>query len=400
MNNVIRKKFIYFFLFPFFSSLTALKNIKSRSSILIIIGFFLLFGLSFNPVNEKEDSFRYAEEFREFQKNPDRNFQEIISNYTGDNVNINDQVKDIYVYLIYYISSKIGGNNIHILFFLFALVFTFFCVGSLKYIINNRNFHYSWAAYILLFLFFYSNSIYNINGVRFWTASWAAVYISFHILIDGNKKWIFAFLFIPLIHIGFIVYIAFFLISYLFRSRTDTLFKFFIISFFLGQVGLIILDSIKGFLPPLLQNLIWSYTQSEFMMNKVNDMQNEPMYVIVLNSLPRYYELLLLFLVGYNRNKLPSSPILGFTLCFFSIINLFAFIPSLGTRYYLVAYPFIVYLWIDNLHYLRKSTVVLKFVPIIYAYRLYRWIRNVLLVTPITLYVSNFFHLIIKFIMS
>lgn len=381
--------------------MTAIKTIRSRSSLNIIVVFFLLFGLSFNPINEKEDSYRYAQEFKQFQKDPKKNIKKTLRNYDVKGENLSrDRVKDLYVHGMYYISSKIGGDNVHVLFFLFAAVFTFFCIGSLKFIIYNKNFQYCIAAYILLFLFFYSNSIFNINGVRFWTASWAAIYISFHILINNQKKWFWALIILPLIHIGFIFYILIFGISYLIKNKIDLLFKIIIISFFLGQVGFVILQSVKSYLPPLLQNLIWSYTESKFIIDKANNLQNESAYAIVLTSLPRYYEILLIFLIGLNRNKLCSSQVLGFSMAYFSIINIFAEIPSLGTRYYMVGYPFIIYLWINNLSVLKKYNYVVYLAPIVYSYVVFRLVRNILYDTPILLYLSNFFHIVIKFIVS
>ncbi len=395
MNNVVRKKIIYSLIFPFISSLTAIKNIKSQSSILIIFTFFLLFGLSFNPVNEKADSYRYAQEFRSFVKKPDKNFKIIIDKYLGETSIGEEKIKDIYVYTMYYLSSKIGGDNIHILFFLFALVFAIFYILSLKFIIYNKNFQYCTAAYILLFLFLYSNNIFNINGVRFWTASWVAVYITFKIIIDQRKKWIWCLLILPLIHIGFSAYIIIFIIGYLLKGRTNLMYKIFVISLFLGQLGFIILDSIKEFLPVLLQNMIWNYTESQTAQNALNG-EGEATYSIILTSLPRYYELLLLFIIGFNRKKLSPTPMTGFTLAFFSIVNIFSVIPSFGVRFFVVGYPFIIYLWVNSLPFLKKYKYILEFTPIVYAYVMFRWIRSIITVTPISLYYSNYFDIVLK----
>ncbi len=386
------QKIILFFISPFLSSLVALKNIKSRSSLCILFSFFILFGLSFNPINEDADSFRYAEDYRQFYQDADNNFQRVVDNYFGE-MGASEN-KDLYVHFMFYISSKIGGSNIHVLFGLFAFVFAFFCICSLRFILENPNFKYCLSTYILLFLFLYSNNIFNINGVRFWTASWMGVYMTFKIIINKDNKWFIGLLLLPLIHIGFLAYIAIFFIAFLLKKKVNLLFKCFIISFFLGELGFIILDYLKESLPPLLQHMIWSYTESDWAVDRM-DGATEPLYARILNSLPRYYELILLFIIGINRKSVKHVYKIGFTLAFFSIVNLFSAIPGCG-RFYVVGYPFVIYLWIDNLKLLQKYKYILEFVPLVYFYSVFQWLRDVLSVTNLTMYTSNFFHIILR----
>lgn len=384
-------------LFPFFSFLNAFRNMKSWYAYIVIGLFYLLFGLAFTPENEAADSYRYAEAFYTFANNPDKNYQDVLNTYFGESSATQAKVKDIYVYTIYYLAAKLGGSNIHILFFLFSIVFTFFSLKCLKYITSNPNYRNYTPMYILLFLFIFSNNIFNINGVRFWTASWVAVYLTLKVLIDKKYRyWIF-FPLLPLIHASFILYIAFSIFSVIVRSRISLLCKLYIVSFFFGEIGLQVIEQIKEYMPFFIQKIIWSYTESEWAISKMDGSidAKESFYARFFFAIPRYYELGLLYLASRKYKQIKNKSILGFTLAFFSCVNVCAMIPSIG-RYYLVGYPFVIYIWVNEFQVLKSYVKYLYIAPFVYSYTLFRWVRTVISVTDVMLYFSNVFHIIIR----
>lgn len=384
-------------IFPFFAFILSFRNIKGRYAYTIIALFYLLFGLAFTPENQAADSYRYAEQFSSFANAPEKNFKYVIDTYFGNDSSTQGEIKDIYIYTMYFLAATIGGKNVHILFFLFSIVFTFFALKSLKYITDNYNYRNYAPMYILLFLFIYSNSIFNINGIRFWTASWVAVYLTLKILIDKKYKYALFLLVLPLIHASFTIYVVFALVAFIVKWRVSLLCKIYIISFFFGEIGLQLIEYVEDYMPTFIQNMIWSYTVSDWAQSKMDGSEDakEALYARILMALPRYYELGLLFLATRKFKTFRNKNFLGFTLAFFSLINICAVIPSMG-RFYLVGYPFIVYIWVNEFESLKCYKKYLYMTPYVYAYPLFRWVRSVISVTDILLYFSNTFHIVYR----
>lgn len=391
-----KAKLISFLISPFISLVVFFSDIGSRSTIAIIVGFFLLFGLSFNPVNENIDSFRYAKSFQSFSIHPDQNYAHALDMYFGDSSLKQKDYKDIYIYTMYYITAKIGGRNLHLLFFLFAVVFTFFAIKSFMFLVRCKYFKSSLPVYILAFLFLYSNNIFNINGVRFWTASWMAVYFTLQVMINKRFIYLLGIAILPLVHASMVLYWAFFFIGYILRfSKISVLSKFYIISFFFGEIGLQLIDLVFDRLPGVLQGLVLYYTESEWAQSKLDGSFYEalPMYVRILNEVPRLFEFILLFLASRKGELFKNKSFLGFTLVYFSCVNFCSIIPSVG-RFFVVGYPFIIYIWVSNLNHLKCYNRFLYLMPFAYCYDLFLWFRYVSSVTEWPLYISNVFHII------
>lgn len=394
-NTVIGAALV--FLFPFISFLCTFRNMKSGYAYWIIGLFYLLFGLAFTPENEAADSYRYAEQFTAFATNPDANYRGVIDTYFGETSSTQGEVKDVYIYTMYYLAAKAGGNNVHVLFLLFSVVFTFFALKCLKYITDNPNYRNYMPMYILLFLFIYSNNIFNINGVRFWTASWIAVFIVLKILIDKRIRYIFLLPVLPLIHAAFSVFIVFGVIAFIMKSRGALLCKIYLISFFFGEVGLQLIEHVNDYMPQFVQNMIWSYTESDWATSRMDGSgaKQEVLYARILIALPRYYELGLLYLASRKYSQVSNRSFLGFTLAFFSCVNLCAMIPSMS-RFYIVGYPFIIYIWVSEFRVMKDYVKYLYIAPYVYAYTVFRWVRSVISVTDVFLYISNVFHIVYR----
>lgn len=391
-------KLVTFLISPFLSLIVFMSDIKSRSTIAVIAGFFLLFGLSFVPINEDADSFRYAEAFQSFSLNPEQNYAHAINVYFGDSGLNQRDYKDIYIYTMYYLASKIGGQNIHILFLLFALVFTFFAIKSFMILVKCTNFQNNWPTYILAFLFLYSNNIFNINGVRFWTASWMAVYFTLEVMVNKKYLYLLGIAVLPLVHASMVLYWAFFSVAFISRfTGIPLLSKIYLISFFFGEIGLQLIDVIYDRLPPVFQMLVWNYTESDWGQSRMDGTHDAdlPLYAKVFNELPRLYEFILLYLASLKGKYFKDRSMIGFTLAYFSCVNVSSIIPSM-TRYFVVGYPFIIYIWVSNFEELKGYKRFLYLMPVAYCYSIFQWLRNVESVTEWPLYISNFFHIVIR----
>ena len=58
-----RLKYLFFIIWPFGTYLSAITDIRSKSSRIVIFTFWLLFGLSFIPKDQELDSYHYYQEF-------------------------------------------------------------------------------------------------------------------------------------------------------------------------------------------------------------------------------------------------------------------------------------------------------------------------------------------------
>lgn len=389
-------KYGAFLISPFVAFLISLTDLKSRSSRIVIFGFFVLFGLTFNPVSEAADSFRYANEFKWFSIDPMVSLVKVYNIYTEHEGVVDGMVvKDLWVYVMYYISSVLGGHNVHVLFGLVAVVFAFFCLKSLKYITSSQYFSGNVFMFILAFLFLYTNNIQNINGVRFWTASWIAVYITFIAIVD-KKLWCALWLLpLPLMHGSFVLYWGFFVGAYLLRKRLNFLFFFFLFSFFISEVTIDLIDSVENHLPGFLQSEVNAYVHSDLGQAKISgELQaGSPLYVKVFTALPRLFELYLVYLLALKRNSLRNKRFVGFVIAYFCLVNILAFVPTIR-RYYIVGWPFVIYLWVTEWPVMKRYKKVLYLAPLAYCYHIFLWLRFVIPTTQHILYWSNPFHII------
>lgn len=388
---------ILFFINPFMGFINAVSKIRdNRYFIKIIYCWFLVFGIAFCAKNEAADSYRYKEDFKVEGNYTTEEYKSIINDY----FTFNTDIKDIYSTTINYLVGQMT-DNYHYVFLIYALIFGYFFIASIKiylrYPISNVI-----VFFLLLFLLCFSNPIFNINGVRFWTAAWIAVYSTLKIIID--KKWIYVFLLVltPIIHGSYFIWIVIVIIG-LFLNRYERIWVLlFILSSFISAVSFLgILGDYSDYLPKFMQNMIWSYTESEEAVRKMSGINESVLYAKILNSLPSYFNILLVILFILNRKHLSdncvSKKLYNNLLVFSTITNFISAIPSLH-RFSILTIPFIVILWAMNYKHMKKYNRILYIIPIIYAYKILYWFRNMISVTEIELYVFPLPMTIIKYL--
>ena len=390
-------KLLLAIIYPFGAFLYSLRDLKSRSSYWVFFFFILIYGLCFNAeAYDKFDSSRYLADFLAFSSNAEYNFTSAVSEFFSKD----SDVKDIFVYVLYYLTNILAGNNYHVLFFLVAIVFGYFNLRSLKFITNDSEFKNTAFYYVLALIFVFSNSIFNINSIRFWTASWVAVYATFQVLINDKRSYLLLLLTLPLIPGSFYIYWIFFVGAYIIRRYYKILPYVFFISFFFTDVLLMIIPSIEDYLPPFMQKMVWAYTISEGAQERIAgaDLEDVPLYARILTPLPRYFSLLLIFLLvrSYKNFKDDKSrEFLGFILGYGSLVNISSMVPSMG-RYWYILIPFYVYLWVHNSSILMKHKQIVLLFPVIALYALFQVGRNIVWTTDPLLFITNSIHLIIR----
>ncbi len=397
--NITNKKedksiFFLFFIFPFYAFILSFKNLKNKYSIWVIFLFYILFGYTFIVQDIKFDSYSYVENFENYQNAKPNNYFNDLANYSTFNSNI----KDIYDITSYFLISRLT-RNYHILFAFWALIFAFFFLKSFQFFICRREFVKSITVYLLTFLFIYSNNLFNINGVRFWTAAWIAVYVIFEIVINKNYKFIFLALITPLIHISYFLFLAI-LLTYILLSKFNTFWVVtFIISFFISQFSIELIQNYKYLVPTFIQNMIWAYTESMRFENRIDYLTNLPLYVKLFDSLPNLFVNFLMFifiLKSKHLNTKESKSIYIFLLIWLSFSNFTMTIPSLGNRFIFLALPLIAYLCLLNFSKIPFLKKAIYLIPFVYSYSIFYWFRHMIEVTYPLLLLSFFPHLLIK----
>lgn len=381
---------------PILGFATALTDVRSKSSYLVFFFVCVLFGVTFTAANEAADSFRYVEDFHAFSINAQSQFSNILFKY----FEAEGEIKDLFVYLLYYLTHMLVGDNYHVFFFFVSMVFSTFYLWSMSFITDDENYEQTIPFMVLLFWFTYSNPIFNINGVRFWTAAWIAVLITFQVIIN-RRYWFTLFLpILPLVHTAYSLFIIVAIISWLLRKRTKYILPLFIISLMFSELALQYTDQISNYLPKVYQNMIWSYTESGKAVAKITGEmhKNTPVYAKILTKLPRYFDIICILILIKNQEKIEDEKareMAGFLFIYYTIFNFMCAIPSIS-RYFWIAIPFNVYIWVRSYNTLEQYKGFVMCMPIFYCYNIYFWLLNMVSVSDPVFYFSTTLHTLIK----
>lgn len=376
-------RFVIFLINPFISGVSSLINIKKKGALTWLYLWFIIFGIGFVANNETLDSYRYVQEFDEQSTSWKQYVLDVKEYFT-----FKSETKDIYTLTVNFLVKNFT-TNYHWTFFIYAIVFGFFYIKSLKYLVPYLS--KSVFSYLLLFLFCFSNPIFNINGVRFWTAAWIGVFAALKIIVDRNKWYYILLVFTPLIHASFFIWILLILFVQFVPKVRNVWIVLYIISMFVSLGSQMdFLADYSDKLPPFLSNLLWNYTEREEIIDKYT-YSSSPLYARILRALPGIMlTVLTLVLVlkqkGMDRNSTFSSLVDKY-LVLVTIVNLIAmFVPTVSVRFAKLTIPFLALLWAYNMGKFREENHLLLFVPIAYSYSIIYWLRYVYSVSELYLY--------------
>ena len=386
-DKIIRNKLLLFILNPFILAITSLKDIRDGVSHKFLYAWFLIFGIGFCAISEAADSFRYVEEFMiEHNYTWSQYMMEINEYFTFES-----NIKDIYTLTVNFFVGRFT-NNYHWTYFIYAAVFGFFYIKSLKIFLRYNNVSNNIVFYALLFMFCYSNPIYNINGVRFWTAAWIGVYVALSVFVDKNYKKLPLLILLPLVHGTSVIWVAIMAIALLLNRFQTITIGLFIVSSFVSAVSYLdILNDYSYLLPQFLQNQIWSYTESEMAQGRLSGISEYgKAYADFLIALPGYFQILLSYLLILNRKEINrdkrAGHVLTIMLALAAITNFLSGVPSMG-RFKALVTPMLVIVWAYNYRSLKKYDKYFNVVPFIYAYSLLYWCRRMSAISELYLYI-------------
>lgn len=376
-------RFVLFLINPFISGIHSLININEKYACHFLYLWFIVFGIAFTANNQGADSYRYAADFVRESNMTESQYILAVQDY----FTFESNTKDIYTLTITFLVSRFT-DNYHWTFFVYAIVFGLFYIKSLKYLVPY--FSKTPFFYILLFLFCFSNPIFNINGVRFWTAAWIGVYAVLKIYIDKKYQYLALLAVTPLIHGSFFIWIFFAVIAYIIPKPHKILSVLYILSIFVSLGSYVsLLSDYSDMLPKFMSNMIWSYTESEDALEKLQNAG--PLYARVLNSLPNLMLIILTSILIIKRKKFTKEgsfySLVDKYIALVTLVNFSMAVPAIGHRFQQMTIPLLVLLWSHYLNELKSSSFVLYWVPVAYAYVIFYWIRHMISVTELYLYV-------------
>mgnify|MGYP000874255817 CR=1 FL=1 len=397
-NSDITIKYILFLFSPFFSFIYALRRINTKSSYLTFFATAIFFGMSYTvPSGKSSEGGIDGQVYREFFENYKYvQYSEFIDNLMGF-LSFNVGMKDYYFNTIAFYLSRVT-DNYHVMFMVFAIIFAYFSLKTLKFLTEEDKFDLSIISYILLYLFLH-NQIFNINGVRFWTPAWIALYSIFQIYRNNNNKYFLLALLTPYFHGSYWIFIAVLILARFLMRFEKIWIIFFITSYFISIFSLALIEYVQPYLPNFLVNLTNSYTSTE----AISRRENITIYKTIFSNLTTFYINFIIILFIKNskeiRKNIKTKNLYLFLLVWSSTFNFFMAIPSLGNRFIELSYPIIAYIWLINFKNKKYDYVILA-LPLVFANSIREQIIYYNMTLSTGFYFSSPFYLIYKHILS
>lgn len=387
-------KYFLFLVNPIISLIFSIRSIKEKSSYVVIFLFFIIFGFSFNALNNINfDSYFYATSFKFYQNYSYSNYSDDLNNY----LRFDDSSKDFFYQTICFIISRFT-DNYHYLFATFAALFGFFYLKSLSFLTKEPQFDYSYRSYLLLFLFTISNTIFNINGIRFWLSAWIGIFCIFQII--QNKKYTYLLLvaFIPFIHASFFSLWAIIVLAIFTKKYYNFWIILFLVSFIISNLSVELFRAFSTNLPMFLQRSIEGYTDLDYINFRNSKGTGFNWVSIFFSFLTKTFVFLSVIVFIKERKTIisnsKSAELFKFLLIWMTFVNFTMPIPSVGVRFINMSHPIIAYIWLIICKNLKYNYLIYT-IPIIYSFSTF-WLfySDLSSVIDLDFYVINIFYLI------
>lgn len=188
----VAKTLLLFLFQPFIGFLASLKNLDSKVGRFVFVLFSTLWGYAQSFTYTPADGYRIGAYFCWY---PISHFSTIIESVTeGRSVDIYLSVTNFIVHLF--------SDNAKVYFALLGLIYGILCYNVISSLLRERINNRSKALTHILFLLFTTASFSNLSMPRFWTATWLAALV-FLKVTQGDKRWGWLALLLPLIHFSF-----------------------------------------------------------------------------------------------------------------------------------------------------------------------------------------------------
>ena len=378
---------------PVLSFFVSLYDAYEKNSKVVLILFCGLVGWLMFPYNTDLDLYAYYEYIRSYGEPNKTAFLGGLSDFLSFDTN----VKDYYFESIVYYVSQVTSNY-HFVFLVIGLVYGFFFATAMGIITKeiddsgDKKYHLT-----LLFIIFITIPFTYISSVRFWTAAWVAICISLKVFVDKKYYYTLFLPFLVFIHGTFLVFIVLFCITLLIKRIpriNRPLIVLVYLSIPLSFLSIYVGEALYNYLPTPLQHTADFYFSEENLARK--SLQGSGYYYVstIFKSIVTAFKYIMIVLLLNKRwsisDKYPGIHVLTLLMLAFSLFTMG--IPSLGGRFFNVAFPLVVFLWIctfkfnDYKQFVYLTPVVFSFD---FIYWLYYYVRGTTGI--VQLFLSPFF---------
>lgn len=393
-------KYVFFLINPILGFLISLKEVKSKTSFNVFFLFTILFGICFIVPSGRTADFTgdgavYRLRFDRMAVNSSSDFDKVLKDY----LEFEEGEKDFYVTALSFIVSRFT-DNYHYMFAIFAFIFGFFMLKSLKILTDVETYsNNSFYCFLIVTVFILSNSLFNINGVRFWTASWIAVYCIFQIFLFNRTKYFFLALLTPFVHVSFFVFVLILIIGYYTRKFSNFWFVLFLLSFLISSFAQDLLKLAGNILPSFISRTIQLYTDDSVVLQMK---ESKTWFVELFMFLERVVVNLSVFLFYRKKEEIKKYPIAHslflFILIWMTFVNFSISVPSLGGRFLRLSLPMLMYVWVvvwqPKKIYFTWLIIFLLAFSIDFLYE----VRSILKVTEMDFYIFSPIYLVFKYL--
>lgn len=367
MSSKREIKYFCFLISPLLGIYYSIKDIKSKSSLILLFLFSTLWGLSYNiPINREgkfnvdASSYRTIFETEYLNLSFDIWYKDLISylTFSGD-------INDFYYQTVFFLVSRFTSNY-HVLYMVLAAIFSMFMVKSLKFLVKNENFDISLFSMMVLFLFL-NFHIMRIDNLRFPTGLWVAVYMIFKVFIAKNNRYYLLFPLLIFIHSAYYYLLLVIIVYYVLGRFRRLWIVLFIFSCFLSSIMQILIENGFFFIPPFLQHFVGEYlehsTDDELLRHESNRGFVFYSFYLIISHI---YLCMMIFVISLKTNSNAKYlKLINFLLVLYTTTNFLYFIPIFGRRFEALSIPIIAYVWIvyrNNLGCLKKLSYLAPFV--------------------------------------
>ena len=330
---------------PILGILASLPRINTRSSFVVLFISLVTFGFSLcTPDVESEDfnydSVRYRRMFEEYVYMDYHGFVGHWDDYVNG-VGKGDFFLDVLIFVLTRYTS-----NYHVLFMVVACLFALFLLKSLRFFVSETNYHFSLSCILLLFVFTLAG-IDKINIIRWFLAYWLTVYALFRIYIDNSRLHYVLLCFAVVFHGSFIMLLPIIIIAMLIRHFRMIIPLILILSLFLSPV---ILKVATRVLPMILGDFYSMYTDYYYVY-EINESGSGLIWlrrlleVVLLIS----NTVIVLIFTKHYHDRIKGTKCESLYYILISIVlvvNLSISIPSVGSRFIMLVYPLLAYIFL------------------------------------------------------
>lgn len=375
-------RYVFFILSPFVTFLCSCFDLQRRSSQVVFVLFFALFGYCHTFEDVRADSYRKYTAF--VNHSPSCDAMDVVDALRDG------EIKDVYEGMLFVVSRGFTANP-RVMMMLVGLVGGFFYMLVVRRFLEDRHMHYTLPIVILLMFMVMESNIPLMGGIRNFTAFPLFIYSMIRVLVDNRRWWVIGLIITPLIHFSYIVAVVLVFVVWLVRIPNVVLHYIAVVvcissiflntSSYLGALSVVVGVVDNEAIAYRVENYGSEDTEEHFEMSLTTRLTR------LNNQLSALFVALLLVYVRRSRAMLLSTEYVEriYHILLFFIVVGFAMISFsvVGQRFVYIAMV-LLYLYLLNLYQLNPQSAVRGFIiamPMVYvlhiAWSLYNCYCNV-----------------------